>query len=138
MTLSHPVTCEQIGERELYLGDARAAQPGTTEPDFTHVITLNSVEQPVTTAFHPLSDGYGVEYENFAAAVETAVTCHEGDGVVLVHCNVGISRSAAVIAAVLAITEDMLFESAVEEVKQYRDRASPRKPLCDAAQKYVS
>lgn len=138
MGFSHPVTCEEIGDRGLFLGDARAARRGTTRESFTYVVTVSSAEQPLTTDFHPLTDGCGLEYEAFAAAVNTGIERYKECDSVLVQCNAGISRSAAVIATIIAVTESITFTDAVKQVQCFRKRASPRTPLCDAGKRFVS
>jgi len=137
MPLDHPVVCEQLGDRDLYLGSARAAQPDVIDTDFAHVVTVSRVEQPLTTDFEPLVDGPGLDREAFVDAVDTARERHTDDGTVLVHCNAGISRSAAVIATVLACEEHHSLKDALTEIQQYRDRASPRTPLRNAAKHYL-
>ena len=137
MPLDHPVVCEQLGDRDLYLGSARAARPDVTDQDFAHVVTVSGAEQPLTTDFHPLTDGPGLSFESFSAAVDTARARHASDGTLLIHCNVGISRSTAVIATVLATDEHRLFDDVLDEIQQYRSPAAPRTPLRDAAQQYL-
>lgn len=137
MALRHPVTCEQIGQRSLYLGSARAAHEGVVDIDFEHVITVSSSKQPLTTEFVPLVDGPSLGYEQFKQAVD-AVRAHYHCGApILVQCEVGISRSAAVIATAIACEEGTSFESALEEVKEYRDRASPRRSLRESGKRYI-
>lgn len=137
MSLQHPIVCEQIGHRPLFIGSSRAASEGGTEETFTDVITVSSYSLPRTTEFIPLVDGVDVEYSQFKKAVEAAREAYQRGGKVLVQCEVGISRSAAVIAAVLATEEARTFEEALEEVRQYRQRASPRQPLRECAKRYL-
>jgi len=84
-----------------------------------------------------LVDGVDVEYSQFKKAVEAAREAYQQGGKVLVQCEVGISRSAAIIAAVLAAEEAQTFEEALREVRQYRQRASPRQPLRECAKRYL-
>jgi len=137
MALRHPVTCKQIGRRPIYLGSARAAQKGTVEVEFEHVVTLSSSRQPLTTEFIPLSESSKLSYEQFSEAVETVRECFRSGARTLVHCEVGISRSAAVIATALACEDETSFEQALAEIKQYRQRASPRRPLRESAKRYM-
>jgi protein-tyrosine phosphatase len=136
MSLQHPVVCEQIGQRELYLGSARAAAEGV-ERDFEHVVTVSSYEQPLTTAFFPLVDGPEVEYPAFKRAVEVTRRHYRRGESTLVQCEVGISRSAAIVATVLAAEEGTTFDEGLAEVKRYRSRASPRAPLRECAERYL-
>ena len=137
MSLQHPIVCEQIGHRPLFIGSSRAASEGGTEETFSDVITVSSYSLSRTTEFIPLVDGEDVEYSQFKKAVETAREAYQRGGKVLVQCEVGISRSAAVIAVVLATEEARTFEEALEEVRQYRPRASPRQPLRECAKRYL-
>lgn len=137
MSLQHPVVCEQIGERSLYLGSARAASEGVVDEKFRHVVTLSSTKQSLTTSFIPLVDGSELEYSQFREAVDLTRRYYRQRGPVLVHCEVGISRSAAVIATVIAIEDGLSFEKALEEIKRYRGRASPRRPLRKSAKRYL-
>lgn len=137
MALRHPVTCEQIGQRSLYIGSARAAQEGVIEPKFEHVVTVSLSEQPLTTEFIPLSDSPKLGYRQFCEAVDVVREYYRSGEPLLVHCEVGISRSAAVIATVIACEEKKSFEEALREVKRYRHRASPRRPLRESAKRYL-
>lgn len=137
MSLQHPMVCEQIGQRPLYIGSSRAASEGVVDEEFCHVITLSSYPQSRTTEFISLVDGPEVEYSRFKEAVEIGRQCYRRSEPVLVHCEVGISRSAAVIATVMAVEEGGSFEEALEEIKRYRSRASPRRPLRECAEKYM-
>lgn len=137
MSLQHPVVCEQIGHRPLYLGSARAASEGVVDCEFDHVISVSSYSQPRTTKFVPLVDGPGVEYSGFKEAVEAAREGYQQGDLTLVHCEVGISRSAAVLATVLAAEEGMTFEEAIKEIRKYRSRASPQRPLRESAEQYL-
>ena len=104
---------------------------------FEHVVTVGSAEQPLTTEYVPLVDGSELGYEPFKQAVEFVQEYLRREEPTLVHCEVGISRSAAVIATALACEEGMAFEEALTEVKQYRPQASPRRPLRQAAARYL-
>lgn len=137
MSLQHPVVCEQIGQRPLYLGSARAASEGVVDCEFTHVISVSSYRQPRTTEFVPLVDGPEVDYSHFKEAVEAAREGYRQGEPTLVHCEVGISRSAAVLAAVLAAEERMTFEEGIEEIRKHRSRASPQRPLRECVERYL-
>jgi atypical dual specificity phosphatase len=137
MSLQHPVVCEQVGQRPLYLGSARAASEGVVDHEFAHVISVSSYSQPRTTKFVPLVDGSGVEYEKFKRAVEAARAGYQQKAPTLVHCEVGISRSTAVLATVIAAEDKMTFEEALEEIRLYRPRASPQRPLRECAKHYL-
>lgn len=137
MSLQHPVVCEQIGHRRLFIGSSRAAAEGGAEQTFSEVITLSSYSLDQTTEFVPLTDGPRVEYSQFRKAVKAVREALQSGRKVLVQCEVGISRSAAVIATVVAVEEGRSFKQALNEVKRYRERASPRQPLRECAKRYL-
>ena len=137
MSLQHPVVCEQIGQRPLYIGSARAAANGVIDEEFSHVITVSSYSQPRTTEFVPLTDDPEIEYSQFRKAVEVTRQHYRKEEPLLVQCEVGVSRSAAVIDTFLAAEESQSFEEALTEIKEYRGRASPRRPLRDCAERYL-
>lgn len=137
MSLQHPVVCEQVGQRPLYIGSARAASEGVVDHEFAHVISVSSYSLSRTTKFIPLVDGSSVEYKQFKKAVEAARAGYQQKAPTLVHCEVGISRSTAVLATVIAAEEKMAFEDALEEIRLYRSRASPQRPLRECAKQYL-
>lgn len=137
MSLKAPAVVRQIGSRPLYLGSSRAAHEGVASVSFEAVLTLGPAAQPLTTHHHPLTDGQGLEHRRFEEAVETALRVYREGGPVLVQCQAGISRSAAVVATVLAIEEEQTFEEAMENVKATRERASPRRELRTAARRLL-
>lgn len=137
MALESPVVVRQIGSRPLYLGSSRAAHEGGSPVSFRYVLSLGPVEHPLTTHHVPLEDGHGVSQAKFEKAVETAISLHRTPHRVLIQCQAGISRSAAVIAAVIAIEEGTTFRAALEDVKVARQRASPRQPLREFARRIV-
>ncbi|XP_061140714.1 dual specificity protein phosphatase 19-like [Syngnathus typhle] len=49
----------------------------------------------------------------------------EQDGVVLVHCNAGVSRSAAIVTAYLMQSEGLAFDEAYRQVKLARPSSRP-------------
>jgi len=141
---------EQIGDRPLYIGDRYAAGADAVVHDLTSTFAADDVpvlsitlrELPLTTHHCSLRDGYN-DPEDFAAAMETARELYDEvlkgnrPGPMLVNCAMGVSRSSTTIAVLLAATEDMTFEAAVEEVQTYREQASPNSPLAELATDYL-
>lgn len=83
-----------------------------------------------------LADGPNDDYKNgsdtystFANAVDYVLTGLRGDQSVLVHCHMGVSRSAAVCTAALAIYEDCSYEDALQRVATARPRIDPKAQL---------
>ncbi|KAM9031196.1 dual specificity protein phosphatase 19 isoform 2-T2 [Sarcophilus harrisii] len=58
------------------------------------------------------------------------------DGVVLVHCNAGVSRSAAIIIGFLMSTEKITFTSAFSLVKNARPAICPNSGFMEQLQAY--
>ncbi|KFO83906.1 Dual specificity protein phosphatase 19, partial [Buceros rhinoceros silvestris] len=58
------------------------------------------------------------------------------DGVVLVHCNAGVSRAAAVVTGFLMYAERLSFASAFSMVKKARPAACPNPGFMDQLHKY--
>lgn len=133
----HPVL-RRIGDRDLYLGNASAADPARRDGvEFEYVLTLTDV-QPGTTHHHPLVDGEGTEWRAFEAAVDTASDLHRREGPLLVHCKAGVSRSATVTATLLAATENRSFADALGEVQEARPYATPNPALHELAVYYLA
>ncbi|XP_061693368.1 dual specificity protein phosphatase 19-like isoform X5 [Syngnathoides biaculeatus] len=60
----------------------------------------------------------------------------EQDGVVLVHCNAGVSRSAAIVTAYLMWREGLPFDEAYRQVKLARPSSRPNPGFCRQLQSY--
>lgn len=58
------------------------------------------------------------------------------DGVVLVHCNAGVSRAAAVVTGFLMNSERLSFASAFSLVKSARPAACPNSGFVEQLHKY--
>lgn len=58
------------------------------------------------------------------------------DGVVLVHCNAGVSRAAAVVTGFLMYSERLSFASAFSVVKNARPAACPNPGFMDQLRQY--
>uniref|UniRef100_A0A3P9HW13 Dual specificity phosphatase 19b n=1 Tax=Oryzias latipes TaxID=8090 RepID=A0A3P9HW13_ORYLA len=60
----------------------------------------------------------------------------EQDGVVLVHCNAGVSRSPSVVIGYLMIREGLSFDDAFSQVKQARPSSRPNSGFYQQLQNY--
>lgn len=58
------------------------------------------------------------------------------DGVVLVHCNAGVSRSASVVIGFLMSQEKMSFDEAFSTVKTARPSIQPNPGFMNQLKKY--
>lgn len=128
----------QIGERNLYLGNKHAADPGQHDQSFRYVVSVSTDDYPLTTHHHPLDDGPGNDWTVFERAVNTVRTLYQQDGSVLVHCKAGISRSSTVIATVLAAEESRQLYEALSIVLQARPSATLHPALHELAVVYLA
>ncbi|XP_077438521.1 dual specificity protein phosphatase 19-like isoform X1 [Vanacampus margaritifer] len=60
----------------------------------------------------------------------------EQDGVVLVHCNAGVSRSSSIVMAYLMWREELLFDEAYRQVKLARPSSRPNPGFHHQLQNY--
>jgi protein-tyrosine phosphatase len=131
----------RLDDRSLFIGDRRAADPSTyvdaRDADYETVLTLSRRREPLTTHHHPLRDGAGNPESAIADAVDTARALHRADGDVLVHCAAGVSRSATVLAATLAVEEHVPFLDGLGIVQRNRERACPNPALRERARAYL-
>lgn len=128
----------RIGERDLFLGNARAADPGDHAEGFAHVLSATSEPRPLTTHHHPLVDGPGTGYREFADAVDAARRLHRREGALLVHCRAGVSRSTALVATAVAAEEGRPLRAALAEVQEARPYAIPHPALHELAVVYLA
>ncbi len=128
----------QIGDRDLYLGNWRAADPAYHDQTFTYVLSATSSTPPMTTHHCPLTDGPDNEWKAFERAVNTARGLYQQDGSLLIHCTAGISRSSTLIATTIAAEENRSFLDALSIVKQARPTANPNPALHEWAVIYLA
>ncbi|XP_019300178.2 dual specificity protein phosphatase 13 isoform X2 [Panthera pardus] len=121
----------------LFLGDAYAARDKNklTQLGITHVVNVAAGKFQVDTGakFYrgmPL-EYYGIEADDnpffdlsvyflpVARYIRTALSVPKGR--VLVHCAMGVSRSATVVLAFLMICENMTLVEAIQTVQAHRD-----------------
>ncbi|XP_070833829.1 dual specificity protein phosphatase 19-like isoform X2 [Chaetodon trifascialis] len=60
----------------------------------------------------------------------------EQDGVVLVHCNAGVSRSSSIVIGYLMLREELSFDDAYSQVKQARPSIRPNPGFYHQLQRY--
>nr|WP_049913063.1 dual specificity protein phosphatase [Halococcus thailandensis] len=128
----------RIGDRELSLGNARAADGTLHDEEFRYVLSATEDEQPLTTHHHPLDDGLGNDWPAFEEAVDTARTLYRRSGSVLIHCTAGISRSSTLVATMLAAEEQRKFDDALDIVRDARPHALPHPALHEWAVVYLA
>ncbi|KAM8852648.1 dual specificity protein phosphatase 19-like isoform 1-T2 [Synchiropus picturatus] len=81
---------------------------------------------------------------------ETDITCHleecslfidqaqEQGGVVLVHCNAGVSRSSSIVIGYLMLREGLSFDDAYAQVKRARPAARPNPGFYQQLRNYTA
>nr|KAF6455742.1 dual specificity phosphatase 13 [Rousettus aegyptiacus] len=121
----------------LFLGDAYAARDKSKliQLGITHVVNVAAGKFQVDTGakfYHGLPlEYYGIEADDnpffdlsvyflpVARYIRTALSVPQGR--VLVHCAMGVSRSATVVLAFLMIYENMTLVEAIQTVQAHRD-----------------
>lgn len=85
------------------------------------------------------ADGYGgsADYETFAAGVEYVRTGLRNDQETVVYCHAGLSRSAAVCMAALAVETGCSFADAYARVEDARPMVNPVGRLRRHARDYI-
>lgn len=129
----------------LYIGDLEDAQTADYEK-FDHIIGVTSTDlsdevECEYTHFN-LADGpatgYGeYSYELLSEAIDAVVAARIRRQTVMVHCTMGISRSATVAAAALAVLKGLEFEEALEKVEKVKPNVNPLPILRDDARRYL-
>ncbi|XP_036911877.1 dual specificity protein phosphatase 13 isoform X3 [Sturnira hondurensis] len=121
----------------LFLGDAHAARDRSklTQLGITHIVNVAAGKFQVDTGakfYHGMPlEYYGIEAEDspffdlsvyflpVARYIRTALSVPQGR--VLVHCAMGVSRSATVVLAFLMIYENLTLVEAIQTVQAHRD-----------------
>lgn len=134
---SEPVV-RRVDGRDLFVGNAAAADPTAHGQSFEFVLSVSSDAHPSTTHHYPLTDGPGNDWTAFEAAVDTARDLLGRDGSVLVHCKAGVSRSSTVLATALAAEDDVSFREALARVQETRPAAVPHPALQEVAVVYLA
>jgi len=144
-TLVRPFGCHpqlpivrRIGDRPLFIGNRFAADPERCDRAFDAVLTVAEDEEPGTTHFRPMVDGYEADWDRFRDAVDAARQLYHEDGSLLVHCKAGISRSNTVIATTIACEEEPSLGEAFDLVRAARPHAVAHPRLHELAVFYVA
>ncbi|TFK71802.1 phosphatases II [Pluteus cervinus] len=119
-------------ENRLFLGNTKAAvsSRSLTERHINHILSVCSDEIPaevqgsgITHMRIPVEDvDYADLLIHLPAACRFIDQAIRGGGVVLVHCNQGLSRSPAVVAAYLMWTRRISATEALDVVRTARDQ----------------
>lgn len=134
-----------ILENTLYLGSQDSV---TTENidryHLTHILSLG-IETPfiddrkVVKRYVPCLDLPETNmkdiFEDASAFLDIAI---DNNGVVLVHCNAGVSRSASIVIAYLILKVGMSFDDALKLVKGKRPAIQPNSGFVEQLRKLIS
>jgi len=136
-SLIHPLHCANLIIPRLYLSDLRTARDEDIVSHFgiTHIISIlekppvfpNSMEH-IKRLHIPLEDSAFADLlqhlPETTAFIQTTLD-ENPDNKILVHCQMGISRSAAVVSAYLIATTNMIPTEAIDFVREKRSIACP-------------
>jgi len=129
----------RVGERDLFVGNAAAADHDRGVRSFESVLSLTAERRPATTHHRPLVDGPDNEWTAFEAAADTACRLRRRMGEsLLVHCSHGISRSAVVAGVAIAVKEDRSLREALAAVRAARPPATVHPALREHAIWYLA
>lgn len=132
----------------LWISDIDTARETTHEFDTIVTACQDSIEETVgedvTYRQYTLADGPQdtaggrCDYEMFRQTAETAHNAHRDGDTTLVHCHLGVSRSASIVIAVVGALEDCDYETAREHVAAERPVIDPKDTLADFARRYIA
>ena len=128
---------------QLYISDAPSARRLPEDHPFDRVITVGyfdrlGYERPeATTDEHVFPDG-DHDYTQFQRATDTALAALSDGQRVLVHCQAGVSRSAAVCSAVLAVQMEIPLDRAYARIRRARPKVDPVPEVWASAERYVN
>lgn len=119
----------------LWIGDCLDAK--RHHEDFDTIISMVRIDQYDSGHADyrfPIADGEH-DHHTFGKAVRQARESYDEGGKLLVHCQAGVSRSTAVVTAMLAVKED---KSWVEVLNDTRAGYAPVSPqLKNSAKRYI-
>lgn len=130
---------------QLAISDAQAVRRlSTGQTDFDEIVTLGYLDgfgyerpEASTTGDEFVFPDGAHEYSVFEAAVDYVVNSLERGDTVLVHCQAGVSRSAAVTtAALVTVSNDSLRES-FSRVEAARPNVNPHPELQRSMERYT-
>ncbi len=131
----------------LWMSDIESARETTRYFDIIVTACQDSIEhsidQDITYRQHNLADGPQdtaggrCDYEVFRNAAQTVRIAHLSDKKILVHCHLGVSRSASIVIAVVGVIENRDYETARQIVAAERPRIDPKDTLADFARRYI-
>jgi len=123
----------------VYIGDIQDGQRNVDNTELTILTVCPVFEKHELRNSHyiPLQDGENEQTE-FNTAVRKMINLIRHNRPVLVHCNMGVSRSATILATALSRIESISFDKALQEIEQHKPNVNPSQELRVHAQNYLS
>jgi len=116
----------------LYIGDIEHGMRSNADT----VISLTKDKHDNTDIHLPLTDGEN-EFRKYIKTIDKCYDEYIEKDKVLIHCSVGISRSPAVAATIIAMDEGKTFEKAMVDVRSERIIANPEPALVKLSKRYL-
>jgi protein-tyrosine phosphatase len=129
----------------LALSDAPTVRRlSTGQTEFDEIVTLGYLDEfgyerpeASTTGDRFVFPDGEHEYSEFEAAVDYVVDSLESGDTVLVHCQAGVSRSAAVATVALVTVSDESLRAAFSRVRAVRPSVNPHPELQRSMERYT-
>jgi len=131
----------------LWISDIESARE--TDHNFDTIVTAcqdsieDSIGEDVTYQQYNLADGPQdtaggrCDYEMFRRTAQTVRSAHLDGNNTLVHCHLGVSRSASIVIAVVGAMESRDYETARQLVEAERPEIDPKDKLAEFARRYI-
>lgn len=128
----------------LHISKAIALLNLSDDHEFDEVISLSyrdhlGIEppQPTTTGDQFVFPDGPHDYEIFEGAVDYTIECLERGNKTLVHCQAGVSRSAGVCTAAIAVRQGIDADQAREKIKEARPVINPTSEIWKSTVQYI-
>ena len=128
----------------LHISKALALLDLPVDHEFDEVVSLSyrdhlGIEppEPTTTGDRFVFPDGPHDYEIFEAAVDYTIESLERGDKVLVHCQAGVSRSAGVCTAAIAVRQGLDADQAREKIKESRPVIDPTSEIWKSTVQYI-
>lgn len=119
---------------QISLGSMDFTEKDLNQFGITHILNISNTEDPyypgIKSLFIPMYDG-GSPYDGkmiddcFSQAFDFIKEAIDAEGKVLVHCHMGISRSATIVIAYLMKTQKKTYREVIKFVQEKRPIVDP-------------
>lgn len=133
----------RISDR-IYLGDSYDARTRDILDESKITAILNVAGDLLqdslgrTYVHAPLIDGPGNENHHMASAISELARLYKEGHTILIHCHMGVSRSPTVLAAFIAINDQIDFGTALDYIKKVRPIVHPHISLMKMAKEIIN